>query len=363
MGMTTMRRLVALGGAATLLLATACGGDDADQADDDVSGVEMEGSESEASGSAGGFEASPGYLSKVVEESTGQSYRYEMTMSMELGGEPLDFGGPIATGEFDGTRNHMQMDMGLMFEAIMGSMGGGEDLPGGMSMDDMNIEYVVDADAMYIRAPFFGAMLGGVPAGAAGEMGEAGALLEAFGSLGDGWGKVDIAAMGDVAPGEAAGSLGGGQAYDPQVFLDMIRESESAEELGTDEIDGVPVSGIAASVDMGDMLEAQGMSPEEVGGAVEDMAGLTFPMEVWIDADDLIRRIDYAFDEETLAELGGGADAAGMGGISMTMDFLDYGGDITVEVPSGDEVVDITEDFVAGYESMDELGPTSGVPG
>jgi hypothetical protein len=369
MGMTTMRRLAALGGAGALLLGTACGGDDADQAGDDTSGVEADGSGSEGADadSATGFEASPGYLTKVVEESTGQSYRYEMTMSMDLDGEALEFDGPIATGEFDGTRSHMQMDMGAMFEAVMGSMGGGEELPGGMSFDDMNIEYVVDTDAMYIRAPFFNAMLGDVPAEAAGELGAAGGLLDAFGRLGEGWGRVDVAALGDVAPGEAAGSLGGGQAYDPQVFLEMIRGSESAEELGTDEIDGVAVNGIAAEVSMADMLEAQGLSPDDLAGGAEDTAGMSFPMEVWVDADDLIRRIHFTFDDESLADLDdvgdAGAGAPAMdGGVSMTMDFLDYGDDITVEVPSGDEVVDITDDFVAGYESMDELGPTGGLP-
>jgi hypothetical protein len=166
-----------------------------------------------------------------------------------------------------------------------------------------------------------------------------------------------------VAPGEAAGSLGGGQAYDPQVFLEMIRSSESAEELGTDEIDGVAVNGIAAEVSMADMLEAQGVSPEDLAGGGEEIAGMTFPMEVWVDADDLIRRIHYTFDDESLTDLGGAGGTPAMGGVSMTMDFLDYGGDITVEVPSGDEVVDITDDFVAGYESMDDLGPTGGVPG
>jgi len=360
---TTIRRLAALGGAAALLLGTACGDDDADQADDETSGVELDGPGSEGAADPAGFEATPGYLSKVVEESTGQSYRYEMTMSMDIGGEPLDFGGPIATGEFDGTRNHMQMDMGVMFDAVMDSMGGSEDLPAGMDFGDMTVEYVTDTDAMYIRAPFFGAMLGEVPPGAAGELGEAGGLVDAFGSLGDGWGRVDLSAMGDVLPGEAAGSLGGGQAYDPAVFLEMVRQSESAEELGSDEIDGEPVNGIAAEVSMAEMLEAQGMGPEDLGSGAEGMAGMTFPIEVWVGEDDLIRRLSYSFDEETLSDLGG-ADATGMGGVSATMDFLDYGDSFEVEVPTDDEVVDITDAFVAGYESLDELNtPTGGVIG
>ena len=365
MGTKTMRRLGALGGAAALLLATACGDSDADQAD----GGDTRTAENESQGGGGEFEASPGYLSQVVDESTGQSFSYEMTMEMSMGGDTIDFGAPIATGQTDGDRQHMRMDMGVMFEAMLGEMGGSEELPEGFG-GDMSIEYVIDTDAMYIRAPIFASMFGEMPGGTA-ELGEAGDLLGAFGQLGDGWGKVDLSALGDVLPGQAAGSLGG-QAYDPQVFLEMIRSSESVEELGTDEIDGVPVSGVAAEVSMVDMLDAQGMSPEDAGGSSVDLTGATFPLEVWVDGDDLIRRITFTFDDESLADAAaatgqdvaeGDIDALGGVGVTMAMDFSGYGEPVDIEVPSGDEVVDITDDFVSGYEAIEELGTTGvGVP-
>ena len=368
MGTKTMRRLGGLG-AAALLVAAGCGGDDADQADEGIGGVELGGPGAEgAEASSSGFEATPGYLSEVVDASTGESYRYEMTMEMDLGGDPIDFGGPIATGEFDGTRNHMQMDMGAMFAGIMSSVGGGGELPNGLPTGDLTIEYVTDTDAMYMRAPFFAAMFGELPAGTdTSSLGEAGGLVEAFGQLGDGWGKVDLTALGDVLPSEAAASLGGGQAYDPAVFLEMLRSADGAEELGTDEIDGDPVSGLSAEVSMADMVEAQGMSPDDLGSSA-DVAAMTFPLEVWVDADDHIRRIHFSFDEETLAEAGGAASeeaVATLGGVgmTMTMDFADYGdSSIEVEVPADDEVVDITDDFVAGYESIDDLSTGVGMP-
>jgi len=357
----TTRRLVAVGGAVALLLAVGCG-NDADQADDSTEGVDLDDGDQSSQESSEGFQATPGYLSKAVEESSGQAFRYEVSVEMSMGGEAIDFGGPIATGELDGERQYMHMDMGTMFEGIAGSLGEStEDLPFDMSGDDMVMEYVIDTDAMYMRAPFFATMFGSMPPGT--DVGEAAGLVEAFGQLGDDWGRVDIAALGSTLPGEAAGSLGGGQTYDPTVFLDMIRASDDVEELGTDTIDGTEVTGLAADVSMADMLEAQGMSPDDLGPGSEDLPEASFPIEVWVDGEDLIRRIDFSFDSEALTDVAeesgedvGSLDTAGFG-MAMTMDFSDYGDEsIEVEIPAGDEVVDITDSFVAGYESMTDVG-------
>lgn len=355
--MGTWKRLAAIGGAAALLVSVGCG-NDADQADD---GKDITSDIKDSD--AGGFAATPGYLQKVVDQAEDTAYRFEMDASFNLGGAPIEIDG-LATGEFDGTRQHLTMDMGAMFDEMMGQLGEGEDIPPemeGLLDGDMTIETIVDTDAMYMRAPFFSAMFGNVPAE---EVGEAGELLDAFTGMGDGWGRVDLAELGDVLPGEAASALGGGQTYDPQVFLDMIKGSEGVEELGSDEIDGVSVNGLAADVSMADMLEAQGMDAATAGAAgLEDMA---FPIEVWIDGDDQIRRVSFSFDGETLAdaaaEAGEDIDDMDIGSemdafeFSMTMDFTDYGdASIEVEVPTGDDVVDITQDFVEGYESLSDL--------
>lgn len=354
--MGTWRRLAAIGGAAALLVGAGCG-DDADKADD--------GKDITSDGESGqtGFAATPGYLQRVVDQSADTAYRFEMDANFSLGGAPIEIDG-LATGEFDGIRQHLTMDMGAMFDGMMGQLGGGEELPEemeGLLDGDMTIETVTDTDAMYMRAPFFSSMFGNVPAD---EVGEAGDLLNAFTSMGDGWGKVDLSELGDVLPGEAASALGGGQTYDPQVFLDMIKGSEGVEELGSDEIDGVSVNGLAADVSMAEMLEAQGMDGATAGA--EGLEDMTFPIEVWIDGEDQIRRVSFTFDGESLAdaaeEAGEDIDDMDIGSemdafeFGMTMDFTDYGDEsIEVTVPSGDEVVDITEDFVEGYESLSEL--------
>ena len=358
--MRTTRRLAALGTAAALLVSIGCGSD-ADKADDGGAGDSGGEAGDSGSGSPAGFEASPGYLSRVIDETSGEAYRFEVGMDLGFGGETIDFGGPIATGEFDGTRQHMLMDMGVMFEGMAGQFGGAEEVPSELTGGDMSVEYVIDTDAMYIRAPFFATAFGSVPAGT--DLGEAGGLLESFGSLGESWGRVELGALGDTLPSEAASALGGGQTFDPQLFLDMLSDAEGVEELGTEEIGGETVNGLAAEVSMTDLLGAQNIDPEDLGPEAEGMSDLSFPLEAWIDGDDQIRRITFSFDSESFADVTEESgqdfaelDALGDMSFGTTIDFSDYGDEsISVDVPAGDDVVDITDSFVSGFESLEDL--------
>lgn len=346
--MGTWRRLAALSGAAVLVVGAGCG-DDADQADGNKIENQIK------AGKPTGFEATPGYLSKVVDDTSGEAYRFEMDMSFGMMGETYELDG-IATGEADGDIQHMTMDMGAMFDQMAGALGESEDMPEELTTGDMTIEYIVGPEDMYLRAPFFATLGDLMPAGE--DLGEADALFEAFTSMGEGWGHVDLTALGDIAPGEAAGALGGGQTMDPQVFLDMIKDTEAVEDLGTDEIDGVEVSGLAADVSLGQLLEGQDMDASDLGASGD----IGFPIEVWVDGEGQIRRVSFKLDEEALADAAGeeidDMDVSDLGGFEfgMTMDFTDYGdASIEIEEPSGDDVVDITEDFVAGFEELSEL--------
>jgi hypothetical protein len=224
------------------------------------------------------------------------------------------------------------------------------------------MEQVTDGEAIYLRAPFFAALTGSIPES---ELDDdaGGALFDIYDRLGDDWGRIDIDALGDVLPSEAQQALGGGQNGDPRVFLDMLRDTEQVEDLGTDEIDGDEVHGLAADVDLGDLLKASGTDPDDIGGGTTDETGdltaFSFPLEVWIDGDDHVRRIDFTFGADSFADLaeGSGADIGEMPGelgdfsMGMTMDFTDYGDDsISIEPP--DDAVDITDDFVAAYEDL-----------
>jgi hypothetical protein len=312
-----------------------------------------------------GFEATPSYVGQVIDASESEPYRYSMDVAFDMFGQSAD--AQLATGAFDGERSQMSMDLGALLEQ-MGS-GFGEEMPAELADADLSMETVTDTDAVYLRAPFVQAMTEGLgeDEGDVGLSTGADGMLDVYDAIGDGWGKVDIDALGDVLPADAERALSGGQSADPTVFLDMLRETSEVRELGTDEIDGVEVHGLAADVDLGDLMAASGTDPSAMssgsgGEAAEglgDLSSFTFPLEVWVDGDNHVRRITYTFDQDSFGDI---AEAAGedagelpseMGNFSigMTMDFSDYGDDsISVDVPS--DAVDVTDEFVTAYQEM-----------
>jgi hypothetical protein len=344
MAAATGGRWVAIGAAAALLVGAGAGC--AEESDGDLVAAKPI-----------DFAASPEYVASVVDASRDDSYRYGMTFSFGMGGQDLD--AQLATGEVDGERSHMELDFGALFEQ-MGS-GIGEEVPSELADADLTMEQVTDGEAIYLRAPFFAALTESLPQSELDDAG--GALFDIYDQLGDGWGRIDIDALGDVLPTEAQQALGGGQNADPRLFLDMVRDTENVEDLGTDEIDGVEVHGLAADVDLGDLLKASGTDPDDIGGGttdeVGDLTAFSFPLELWIDGDDHVRRIDFTFGADSFADLAedSGADIGEMPGelgdfsVGMTMDFTDYGADdISIETPG--DAVDITDDFVAAYEDL-----------
>ena len=297
----------------------------------------------------GEFAATSEYLAGVADATEGLSYRMsmDMTMSMSGAGDSIEMGGPVMTGEVDGERSSIVMDMGELFA----------DLPGaGMPVGDLTMEIVTDGiDSLYVRAPFFATI--------AQEALDAGATRSDLGPLADlaeldtTWGRVDLSEM---SPTKVASTVGS-QTTDPQVFLDMLARGTDVSDLGTDTIDGVQVRGLAATVLYEDMIEAQDLDLDEVrdqfdsampGGAEPDavidaVLDLELPLEVWVDDDDRVRRITMALDMGALFEQ---FEDAGAGGMQMStdisIDFADYGDDsIAVEVPA--DAVDVTDSFLA----------------
>jgi hypothetical protein len=308
------------------------------------------GEQETAAGQSSGFAATPEYIDHVVDTAEEQSYRFSMSFQFDMLGSSMD--GELARGSTNGDQTELTMDLGALFEE-MGS-GLGEDMPPELADADLTMQQIVDADTLYIRAPFFAAMGDSLGVGDISAQPGSG-LFTVFSDLGDDWGKVDVAALGDVLPGEA-GQAVTGQGVDPAVYLEILRGADQVEELGSDEIDGVEVEGLAADVSFEDLMAAAGTDPSTMGGALPgDMESVTFPLEVWVDGDDQVRRLSFNFDAESLADIAGedlGDAPEGMGDFSMgmTMDFSDYGEDIEIEAPS--DAVDITDDFVAAYEDI-----------
>lgn len=294
-------------------------------------------------------DATPAFLASAAERSADTSHRVEMFMSFSAttADETIDFesASPLATGVQTGDRFHYAMNLREMFLAMVDQFGG-EEMPHEFTTMDLSMEFAGDPTVLYLRAPFLAAM--GTEPGAA--------PLGPFAALGDGWGKVDLSALGDLVPGDLAQLFGGAQAFDPRMFLDLLRDSSDVEELGSATIRGEAVTGLSATVSLEDLLDAQQIDREALGqlaessGAVAEMSTIRFPIEVWVNGTGQVARIVVAMSSDSLSDAAQAAGEDGSGlegfGFNMTtaMDFFDYGHpDLAVEFPQ--DAVDLTEEF------------------
>jgi hypothetical protein len=326
-------------------------------------------------GDVGEFAATSEYLAGVADAADGQTYRMamDMTMHMDMAGESLDVGGSFMTGEVDGATSSMTMDLGALFDDIAAQVPADEAPPDDLLDADLTMEMVTDGETLYLRAPYFASMADmALDIGATrSDLGPLADLAE----LDDEWGRIDLDS---VTPSEVA-TTAGAQTPDPRVFLDMAAQGTDVHELGTQTIDGAETQGLAATVTYEDMVTAQGMDADDVrdqmtpnGGPagnevadeiVDAMFAMDMPVEVWIDADDHVRRISMTMD---MASMFASLDEPGMGegamAIDFTIDFSDYG-DESIQIDLPTESTDITDEFLELQEGGGLGGTTPGASG
>jgi len=238
--------------------------------------------------------------------------RMELVMAMTVEGKDLEM---VATGVVDSAaqRVQMEMDMGALFEEL--AAGTDEELPLGI---DEPWELVGDGSTMYLRAPVF-QMLGV-----------------------DGWLSMTPEDM-----GATAGSMGlGSGSFDFTQTLESLRGvTGEPEVVGEDEeVRGVPTTHYRATMDLEEALaQAPAEQRERLEAAFEqigssgELGDADVPVDVWIDEDDLPRRVRVEMDS-MFAALG-----LGDGAMTMTMEYFDYGDDVSIEVPPADEVTPLSE--------------------
>jgi hypothetical protein len=306
-----------------------------------------------STGGGANFQATTEFLKESATRTEDASRRIEMRFA--LGTSVPEDTPPMMQGEVDGDQFHYTMDLSPIFDMSADMVGGGvdtEDLFGDL---DLTMEMIGTGDTWYIRAPMFADLseLGG------------GAMpgFEDLAALGDGWGSIDVAALGDAVPGDLSGSLVGQGGVDPTAIIDMVTNAENVEDLGTDTIRDAEVHGLKAEVTLGDMLEASGQDPDAlaqaggVGDTAEDalqaLIDTPMPIEVWIDGDGYLARMTYGFSMGDIFEAMGVGDEvpAGMGDFDFaySMDMFDYGETFTFEAPP--DATDITDAFAQIYQA------------
>jgi hypothetical protein len=233
--------------------------------------------------------------------------RFEMVMEMAVLDDAFEI---VATGAYDAdaARMSMSMDMGALFEQLAATAGGS--LPG--AFGDGAMEMVVDGDTFYIRSPLFEMFTG------------ASSWLS-------------------MSPDEVAGGGGlGVGSSDPTSLLESLRGvAGEPEVVGQEDVRGVETTHYRATMSLAEALEEV---PEgeraKVEAALEQVGELddaAVPVDIWIDGDDLPRRMRLDMGAAL------GALTGSEGSMTMTLELFDYGEPVDIEVPSPDEVTPFSE--------------------
>jgi hypothetical protein len=183
------------------------------------------------------------------------------------------------------------------------------------------LEEIVDGGDLYMRSPELGS---------------------AFGDSAQ-WLLMRSEVFGDLFQADATG-MGAGMAS-PTQQLDALEDaSYEVAEVGRERVNGVVTTRYRALLDIDELTEqlkseVSGEFGELIEQSMEEISGAT--VDVWIDADGLLRRETSTAAMESL------------GTFTMTMDFSDYGIHPNIQIPPSSQVYDVTS---LVEDALDEFG-------
>jgi hypothetical protein len=176
------------------------------------------------------------------------------------------------------------------------------------------------------------------PAGAVTAIATADGILLGVDEL-DGWVRVDprdLQGTPIAAYGIATLPL-----QDPSVNLQLLRgATDDVTEVGEEDIDGEATTRYTVVVDVEQAAAQADAGAADQLRALEGETG-TVDVEVWIDGEDRIRRIQHRSDLDA-SELIRAEDRT-EGSIEVTIDLMDFGTDVTIEEPEEGEITDVDE--------------------
>ena len=257
------------------------------------------------------------FLASAATKSTATpSMKTDLTVTMlssQLPGGRMEM---TATGALD-NQNHrmsMRLDMSKLVSqlgsAMPGAMGSASDWVGQEVADFSNGRAV-----MYLNMPVLAnVMPGGKP-----------------------WIKIDLAAVGKQAGIDLSQFTQLGS--DPSQMVDWLRTvSGDVTTVGTEQIDGVDTTHYRANVDLSkypDLVPAD--QREAVRKAIDQLTKSahlsSFPVHVWVDGNGLVRQLRAVLTETIQGQTMN---------VVTAVRFYDFGAPVDVQIPSDDQVTDIS---------------------
>jgi hypothetical protein len=116
---------------------------------------------------------------------------------------------------------------------------------------------------------------------------------------------------------------------DPSQMLQYLRATSNVDEVGKDTVRGVDTTHYAARLQLDEVADR--VSPEAARAlkqATHALRTKEIPMDVWVDSDGLVRRVDMNWHPKG-------------GSFVMSLDLFEFG-DVSVAVPADSETVDLS---------------------
>jgi hypothetical protein len=177
---------------------------------------------------------------------------------------------------------------------------------------------------VYLSAPFLSSRLPGAPA----------------------WIRLDLQQASE-AMGKDLNGLLAQAGQNPAQVLDMLRASGEVVEVGTETVNGESTTHYRATIDLAKAADQLGPDAQAMLKRLSAAgAPTTFPVDVWIGDDGLVRRV--VLDESFSAN-------GQSGGAKVTLDLSDYGTPVDVTAPPSADTLDLT-----GLASQALKGASSG---
>jgi hypothetical protein len=182
---------------------------------------------------------------------------------------------------------------------------------------NLRIDEIIDGKVLYIGGDTFAKQLPG----------------------GKKWVKLDLAKEASKQ-GIDLDSLGGGATQDPAGVLDYLKGAGTSRKVGTATVNGTQTTRYHAEVDL--RKAAAKSSDPDAKASVDKVLKLlgrdTLPIDVWVDADHLVRREQVAYSTTTQGQ---------KSSVDLTVDYTKFGVDVDADPPPAGQVADFS-DLVGG---------------
>jgi hypothetical protein len=160
------------------------------------------------------------------------------------------------------------------------------------------------------------------------------------------WVRLDLARVGGALGLDPSSVMSG--SADPSQFLQYLKASGGISVIGRDSVRGVPTTHYAGGLDLQKIAEAQPGSERAQARAafqkvISQLGTATVPVEVWVDRQQLVRKVAIALHVQPQGQA---ID------VQLAAEYFGFGPTPSVTAPARSEVFDITQNALQGLSGL-----------